>query len=209
MTSPLRIGIIGAGGNTRLRHIPGFRAIAGVEIVAVCNRRPESTAAAAREFNVPRTHEHWQDLVADAGVDAVLIGTWPYLHCAITLAALKAGKHVLTEARMAMNALEAHRMFQASRAHPDLVAQIVPSPFGLKGDAVMRELITGGFLGELREAHVFGFNAALADAATSLRDALSDPDVDQAMVQRLVEKLDASFTNFSEVEKELWSQVQQ
>lgn len=168
MASSLRIGIVGAGGNTRLRHIPGFRAISGVEITAVCNRRPESTAAAAREFDVPRTYDHWQDLVADAGIDAVLIGTWPYLHCPITLAALKAGKHVLTEARMAMNALEAHRMFQASRAHPDLVAQIVPSPFGLKGDAVMRELIAGGFLGELREAHVFGFNAALADPATPL-----------------------------------------
>lgn len=49
----------------------------------------------------------------------------------------------------------------------------------------------------------------LSDAAKALRDALSDPDVDQAMVQRLVEKLDTSFSNFSEVEKELWSQVQQ
>src|SRR5687768_7995212 len=58
MASLLRIGIVGAGGNTRLRHIPGFRAITGVEIAAVCNRRPESTAAAAREFDVPRTYDH-------------------------------------------------------------------------------------------------------------------------------------------------------
>src|SRR5438270_9176528 len=107
---PLCVGLVGAGANTRLRHIPGLRAQPGVEIVAVCNRRPESTAAAAREFGIPRTFENWQDLVADAGLDAVVIGTWPYLHCPITLAALTAGKHVLTEARMAMNAGEAHQM---------------------------------------------------------------------------------------------------
>src|SRR5438045_2814102 len=45
----IRVGLIGAGGNTRARHIPGLRAVPGVEIVAVCNRRPASTAAVARE----------------------------------------------------------------------------------------------------------------------------------------------------------------
>src|SRR5438477_6741879 len=147
---PLRIGLIGAGGNMRLRHIPGLRAVPGVEIVAVCNRRPESTAAAAREFGIPRTFENWQDLVADAGLDAVVIGTWPYLHCPITLAALTAGKHVLTEARMCLNAAEAHRMLAASERFPDLVTQIVPSPYGLKGHQVIAELIEKGYLGGLR-----------------------------------------------------------
>lgn len=164
----LRIGLIGAGANTRTRHIPGLRALPDVEIVAVCNRRPESTAAVAREFGIGRVAEHWQDVIADHDTDAVVIGTWPYLHCPITLAALEAGKHVLTEARMAMNAAEAHRMLAASRRHPDLVAQVVPSPFGLKGNAVMKELIAGGFLGELREVHVFGLGAALADPAAPL-----------------------------------------
>jgi predicted dehydrogenase len=165
---PLYVGLIGAGGNTRSRHIPGLRAIPGVEIVAVCNRRPESTAAVAREFGIPRTYERWQDLVAAADVHAVVIGTWPYLHCPITLAALEAGKHVLTEARMSLNAAEAHRMFAASRRYPNLVTQIVPSPFGLAGHDVMTELIQAGFLGELREAHVRGLNAALADPAAPL-----------------------------------------
>lgn len=49
----------------------------------------------------------------------------------------------------------------------------------------------------------------LSDASKALRDALSDPDVDPVMVQRLVEKLDTSFSNFNEVEKVLWEQVQQ
>jgi predicted dehydrogenase len=165
---PLRIGLIGAGANTRSRHIPGLRALPDVEIVAVCNRRPESTAAVAREYQVARTFARWQDLVADPDLDAVVIGTWPYLHCPITLAALEAGKHVLTEARLSMNAAEGHRMLAAARRHPQLVTQVVPSPFGLKGHAVMDELVHSGFLGELREVHVFSLTNALADAAAPL-----------------------------------------
>jgi predicted dehydrogenase len=164
----LRLGLIGAGKNMRLRHVPGFRALPEVEIVAVCNRRPGSTAAAAREFGIPRTFQRWQSLVADPEIDAVVIGTWPYLHCPITLAALEGGKHVLTEARMSLNAAEAHAMLEASRRHPRLVTQIVPSPFGLKGHDVVRELIESGFLGELREAFVYSLTDDLADPAAPL-----------------------------------------
>jgi predicted dehydrogenase len=165
---PLRVGLIGAGANTRSRHIPGLLALPDVRLVAVCNRRPESTQAVARENNIPRGYAHWEELVADPDVDAVVIGTWPYLHCPITLAALAAGKHVLTEARLAMNAAEAHRMLAAARQYPKLVTQVVPSPFGLKGNAVMQELIGSGFLGELREAHVYSLSASLADPAAPL-----------------------------------------
>jgi predicted dehydrogenase len=165
---PLRIGLIGAGANTRLRHIPGLRALPDVTLVAVCNRRPESTAAAAREHGIPRTYAHWEELVADPDLDAVVIGTWPYLHCPITLVALAAGKHVLTEARLSLNAAEAHQMLRASTQHPGLVTQVVPSPFGLKGHDVMRGLIEEGYLGELREVQVVARNAALADPAAPL-----------------------------------------
>lgn len=164
----IRVGIIGLGGNARLRHVPGLRACAGVEVTAVCNRRPESTAAMAAEFGIAKTYEHWQDVVHDAEIDAVVIGTWPYLHCPITLAALAAGKHVLTEARMAMNAAEAHRMLAASRKHRELVCQIVPSPFGLRAHRTVLELLDTGFIGELREVVVFATSDQLADAETPI-----------------------------------------
>jgi predicted dehydrogenase len=168
MAKHLRIGLIGAGANTRARHIPGLRAVAEVEIVAVCNRRPPSTAAVSREYGIPRTFEHWEELVADPGIDAVVIGTWPYLHCPVTLAALEQGKHVLTEARLSLNAEEAHRMLEASRRRRDLVTQVVPSPIGLAGHDVMAELLDGGYLGELREVYVFNMNPALGDTAAPL-----------------------------------------
>ena len=164
----IRIGIVGLGGNTRLRHVPGFRACQDVEIVGVCNRRPESTEAAATEFGIPKTYSHWEDLVKDPAIDAVMIGTWPYLHRDISIAALESGKHVLTEARMACNATEAREMYAVSKEHPGLVAQIVPSPFGLRVHDAVTELLTEGFLGQLREVVVLGINSGVADASSPL-----------------------------------------
>jgi len=86
----------------------------------------------------------------------------------VTLAALAAGKHVLTEARMARNASEARRMLVASEDHPELVAQIVPSPFGLRAHRTMKRLLEEGYLGELREAVVLGINDSVADPAAPL-----------------------------------------
>jgi predicted dehydrogenase len=128
----------------------------------------ESTAEAAAGFGIPKTYDKWQDLVADTDLDVVMVGTWPYLHRDITVAALEAGKHVLTEARMARNAKEAREMLQASQARPDLVTQIVPSPFGLRVHQVVKELLAEGFLGELREVVVLGVNNGVADPAAPL-----------------------------------------
>ena len=164
----LRIGIVGAGQITRQRHIPGFRAIDGVEITGVCNLRRESSMRVAREFDIPRIYESWEHLVDDDEIDAVVIGTWPYLHCPITLAAFDSGKHVLSQARMAMNAREAQRMLDRAKECPSLAAMVVPSPYGLTGETFVRSLITDGFLGGLLEVHVQGLNSDLADPQTPL-----------------------------------------
>ena len=103
----------------------------------------------AKRFGIPKTYGHWEQAVTDRDTNTIVIGTWPYLHCPVTLAALAAGKHVLTEARMAMNADEAGRMLDASQAKPGLVAQVVPSPITLFADATIRRLIAEGFLGQL------------------------------------------------------------
>lgn len=145
----IRVGIIGAGENTRLRHIPGLKAITGVEIVSVCNRTIESANRVALESGIAKTYANWRDLIADPGVNAIVIGTWPYMHCRATLTALAAEKHVLCEARMAMSAREAHAMCDAARAKPHLVAQIVPSPMTLRVDRTVKRLIAEGFVGEV------------------------------------------------------------
>ena len=145
----IRVGFVGAGNNTRRRHIPGFQKQPGVELVAVANRTKESGERVAREFGLARVYEDWRDLVRARDVDAVCIGTWPYMHCEITVAALEAGKHVLCEARMAMDAAEGRRMLAAARRAPHLVAQLVPAPHTLEVDATLQALLAEGYAGEV------------------------------------------------------------
>ena len=150
MPDTIRIGVVGAGANTRLHHIPKLKKIAGVEIASVANRSRASSERAAQEFGIERVHDTWQELVNDSGIHAVVIGTWPYMHCPVTLAALAAGKHVLTEARIAMNATEARQMLAASRARPDLVTQVVPGPTTFAADPMVMHLLAEGYIGELQ-----------------------------------------------------------
>jgi len=147
MPTKIKIGIIGAGANTKLRHIPGLQAIEDVEVAAVSNRSIASAEKVAKEFSISEVYSHWNELIADPEIDAVVIGTWPYMHCPITLAALAAEKHVLTEARMAGSANEARQMLAASLARPHLVAQVVPAPFTLPFDRTIIKLISSGSIG--------------------------------------------------------------
>ena len=149
----LRIGIVGAGANTRSRHIPGFQQIDGVEVTAVCNRTRASGQKAADEFGIARVFDDWRELVAADEVDAVCVGTWPYLHCDISIATLEAGKHILTEARMAMDLSEARRMQAAAQAS-DRVAMIVPAPFYLESEPTLLEMIAADTFGDLLEINV-------------------------------------------------------
>ncbi|HEV3168311.1 MAG TPA: Gfo/Idh/MocA family oxidoreductase [Isosphaeraceae bacterium] len=164
----LRVGLIGAGQITRARHIPGFRALPGVMIQGVCNLHRESTVRVAHEYGIPKIFESWGHLVDDPEIDAIVIGTWPYMHCPITLTALDAGKHVLTQARMAMNAREAQRMLDRSLELQHLTTMVVPSPYGLTCEPFLSKLISDGYLGELRELHVHGLSNSLADPSAPL-----------------------------------------
>ena len=145
----IKVGVIGAGGNTKSRHIPGLQAIEGVEIVGVCNRSLESSQRVADQFGIPKTYGNWQDAIADTDTHAIVIGTWPYMHCRATIAALEADKHVMCEARMAMNAREAHKMREVARQKTHLIAQIVPSPMTLRVDNTIKRLIADGYIGDV------------------------------------------------------------
>lgn len=165
---PLRIGFIGAGANTRERHIPGFQALENVWCTVVANRSEASSREVAKAFEIPEVDNDWQAVVNHPEVDAVCIGTWPYRHAEITLAALRAGKHVLTEARMAMDLREAEMMLQASTQHPELVTQVVPAPFSLRYDRAIKAFLSGGQIGKLREIRVTHLMPAYADANSPL-----------------------------------------
>ena len=151
---PIRIGLVGAGENTRQMHIPKFQAIDGVEIVSVANRTRESGERVAKEFGIPKVYDNWAELIDADDTDAICIGTWPYMHCMLTLNALDCNKHVLCEARMAMNVHEARVMLDAARRWPTLVTQLVPAPMTLEVDNAICELIADGYLGKLTAVEV-------------------------------------------------------
>lgn len=163
----LRVGIVGLGGICRERHLPGLRRIPGVEIAAVCNSTRASSERAAREFEIPAVCDRWEDIVARDDIDAVLIGTWPYMHRPISVAALHAGKHVFCQARMAMNYAEAREMCDAARAS-DRVAMVCPVPFGLTKDATISRYVQSGRLGELRLVRVQSMSNVFADPAAPM-----------------------------------------
>ena len=163
MSDQIKVGLIGAGGNVRNRHIPGFQKIERLEIAAVANRTLESSRSVADQFNIPRVYGGWQELLEDDSIDAVCIGTWPYMHRTLTLAALEKGKHVLTEARMASTAQDARDMLDASQKHPELVCQLTPTSTTYKIDNLLKKLIADNYLGEVLSVEVQALQNRFAD----------------------------------------------
>ena len=163
----LRVGIIGLGGICRTRHVPGLWRIDGVDIVAVANRSRESSERAAREFGIPDVHGTWEALVARDDLDAVFIGTWPYLHHPISIAALESGKHVFCQARMAMDYGQAKEMLACAR-RTGRVAMLCPVPIGLSVDATVGRLLRTGQLGEIRLVRVQSFSDVYASREAAM-----------------------------------------
>ncbi len=157
--APIRIGFIGAGAIARDRHLPGLKKIGGVELVAVANRSMESSRKVAQEWGFTHAMDDWQALVQREDIDAVFIGTWPYMHREMSVAALRAGKHVFCQARMAMDLPDAQQMLDAARAHPHRVNMICPPPTRMPFEAYIQKLLATGTLGQLVSVELRSINA--------------------------------------------------
>lgn len=86
----------------------------GLDLVAVVNHRAESMTEFGQRFSISRQYETIDALIKDGNVDALVVSTPNYLHAPQTIAALKAGVHVMVEKPMAMNASEAEKMCEAA-----------------------------------------------------------------------------------------------
>ena len=159
----LRIGFVGAGAINRTRHVPGLKKIPGVEFEVVANRSQGSSQAAADEYGIKRTAGNWMEVVEDPNVDVVWIGTHPYMHREITIAALEAGKHVFTQARMAMDYADAKLMWEAAKQYPHLTTNICAPPHYMRGDRVIRRMLAEGYVGQPLNVVVQSFSDGYAD----------------------------------------------
>jgi predicted dehydrogenase len=148
--TPIRIGIIGAGGIVKQRHLPGFAKVEDCQVLAVHNRRRANAEAVAKEWKIPHVVDSPEAVYGRSDINAVLIGTTPYLHKELSIAALNAGKHVFCQARMARTMAEAREMAECALRHPALVTMICPPPHVMPGETFVQQLLDAGELGELR-----------------------------------------------------------
>ncbi len=159
----IRLGFVGAGRIARERHLPAFAELEKVDVVAVCNRSRESGTEVSHQFDVPEVMEDWRSLMERPDLDGVCIGTWPYTHRDMSVAALEAGKHVFCQARMAGDLREARDMVAASKAHPELVAMICPPPHRMPYEPYVRDTIASGELGEIVSVELRSLSGANLD----------------------------------------------
>jgi predicted dehydrogenase len=176
MQNRLRIGIVGAGAFSVGRMLPNLVKLPEAEVVAIANRSQESGELVAEKFGIPRVATDWREIIGSPEVDAVFIGTPPYLHKEVTMAALASGKHVLCQTRIATSSAEAGAMLAASdaaRGRGVRTMLVPPAPF-YRGSRFVAHLVESGFLGELRQVLSFNMNASFGDPKTPLSAGRND-----------------------------------
>lgn len=113
----LRWGLIGCGDIARKRVAPALRDSPLCELVSVSRAQTELAQSFAAEFGARKWFADWRELLQDDEIDAVYIATPVHVHAEQTIAAARAGKHVLCEKPMAMDVTECDAMIAACRDH--------------------------------------------------------------------------------------------
>ena len=110
----VKIGVIGAG--IGQSHLRGYKQVPKAQIVALCDVDTARAEQVARDLHLDgiQIYGDYRTMLDKAGVDAVSVGLPNFLHAQVTIDCLKAGKHVLCEKPLAMNAKEAQKMADAA-----------------------------------------------------------------------------------------------
>ncbi|MDP3070675.1 MAG: Gfo/Idh/MocA family oxidoreductase [Opitutaceae bacterium] len=149
----LHWGVLGAARIAVNKVIPALQRSQFGTVVAIASRDAAKGAAAARQHGIARVHASYEALLADPGVDAVYIPLPNHLHVPWSLKALTAGKHVLCEKPIALNAREAAELAETAQRFPQL--KIMEAfmyrfhPQWLRA----RAIVAAGGIGELRAMH--------------------------------------------------------
>jgi predicted dehydrogenase len=136
----LRWGVLSTA-NINRKVVPGTQRADRCEVIAIASRDPDPAARAAAEFGIPRAHGSYEELLADPEVDAVYNPLPNHLHAEWTIAAARAGKHVLCE--------EAERMVAACASAGVVLMEAFMYRLHPSWEGV-RELVRSGRIGELR-----------------------------------------------------------
>ena len=153
MASPLRIGLIGAGGIMRWSHLAGWKEVPNVELVAVCDINKQAAEVVAKEHAIPRVFTDFRDLVKIKEIDAVDICTPNRVHTPAALAAFAAGKHVLCEKPLAVSVREVKQMIAAARKARKMLMTAQHQRY-TGASVALKQFIAAHPLGEVYHARV-------------------------------------------------------
>lgn len=157
----LRLGLVGCGGISRgvyVNLLTGFADRATV--VAVCDLMPERAAERSQHFLdayhqrgvdgavAPRTYNDIDQMLADGGLDAVIVTTQPIMHPVASIAAMEAGLHVFTEGPMAANLRDADAMIESSKRNGVLLSVQHATRFFREAKQA-KVAVTSGWLGKI------------------------------------------------------------
>ncbi|MBN1809804.1 MAG: Gfo/Idh/MocA family oxidoreductase [Planctomycetes bacterium] len=143
----VKAGVIGAGGAGRLLHLPALAETAGVEVVALADTREDRVNAVADQFGIPKRHTDYRELLKE-DIDFVTVGLPNYLHSEAAVAALEAGKHVMTEKPLSNNLENARKMVKAAKKSGRHLFMGVQNRMSVKA-RLIREMVRKGRLGEV------------------------------------------------------------
>jgi D-xylose 1-dehydrogenase (NADP+, D-xylono-1,5-lactone-forming) len=152
MSDPVRWGVVGCARIAINQVIPGILQAPGAELVAVASRTPAKAAETAARFGVRKAYGSYEELLRDPEIEAVYIPLPNHLHRPWSIAALQAGKHVLCEKPIALNATEARQMQQAAQE----TGRYLLEGFAYRFGPIIRkamEIVHQGTLGELQMLH--------------------------------------------------------
>lgn len=148
MAKKLKIGLIGTGGIAGA-HIRGYQSIPDdCEIVWATDLREEALQKAQDDHGIKNVSTDYKEMLADKEVDAVSVCTPNKYHMQPTIDALKAGKHVLCEKPLAMNADEARKMCAAARESGKILQVALQMRFTGAG-RFLKDFIDNGHMGDV------------------------------------------------------------
>src|SRR5260370_9341059 len=145
---PLRFGIVGAARIAPEALIKPAQKSADAEVVAIATRCSERAREFAETHRIGRVHASYEDLVADPDLDVIYNPLPNSMHCEWTIAALRAGKHVLCEKPLASNAAEAAKMAKVANETGMILGEAFHYRYHPLAERI-REIIDSGKLGRL------------------------------------------------------------
>lgn len=144
----MKWGVVATGGIAH-EMAAALTAVTGAELVAVASRTQASADAFAKRWRIPHAYPRYEALAADPAVDIAYIATPHPMHLAPTLACLAAGKHVLCEKPLTMNARDTTAAVEAARAQGRFLMEAIWMRF-LPAIRRICELVSAGAIGDIR-----------------------------------------------------------